>query len=85
MKVQGQSIFWRDEDGGWDEDHWAFMETAAQPENLAGLHDKFMMIVVDEASGVVESLWPVIESAISTGKIVILVIIFGPLNEFLLN
>jgi len=78
IKTQGQSIFWRGEDGEWDEDHWAFMETAAAPENLAGLHDKFMMIVVDEASGVDENLWPVIESAISTGKIVILVVISNP-------
>jgi len=77
-KTQGQSIFWRGEDGDWDVDHWAFMETAAAPENLAGLHDKFMMIVVDEASGVDENLWPVIEGAISTGKIVILVIISNP-------
>ena len=75
--MQGQSIFWRDEEG-WDPDHWAFMETAAAPENLAGLHDKFMMICVDEASGVDEALWPVIEGAISTGKIVILVIISNP-------
>jgi hypothetical protein len=36
------------------------------------------MICVDEASGVDEALWPVIEGAISTGKIVILVIISNP-------
>jgi hypothetical protein len=78
MKTQGSSIFWVGEDGQWDPDHWAFMETASQPENLAGLHDKFMMICVDEASGVDENLWPVIEGAISTGKIVILVIISNP-------
>jgi len=77
-KTQGQSIFWRGDNGDWDDDHWAFMETASAPENLAGLHDKFMLICVDEASGVHESLWPVIESAISTGKIVILLIISNP-------
>lgn len=77
-KTQGQSIFWKGEDGNWDTDHWAFMETASAPENLAGLHDKFMLICVDEASGVHESLWPVIESAISTGKVVILLIISNP-------
>lgn len=78
MKTQGSSIYWMGDDGDWDPDHWAFMETAAQPENLAGLHDKYMMICVDEASGVDEALWPVIEGAISTGKIVILVIISNP-------
>lgn len=77
-KTQGQSIFWKGADGKWDMDHWAFMETASSPENLAGLHDKFMLICVDEASGIGESLWPVIESAISTGKVVILLIISNP-------
>lgn len=77
-KTQGSSIYWKGEDGDWDRDHWAFMETASAPENLAGLHDKFMLICVDEASGVDEALWPVIEGAISTGKIVILVIISNP-------
>ena len=78
MDVKGETIMWRGSDGGLDADHWAFMETAAAPENLAGLHDRYMLIGVDEATGVAEALWPVIESAISTGVIVILVIISNP-------
>jgi hypothetical protein len=37
-----------------------------------------MLICVDEATGVTENLWPVIEGATSTGKYVILVIISNP-------
>lgn len=78
MRAQGQAIHWMDVDGKFEDGQAAFMETAAAPENLAGLHDRYMMICVDEASGVDEGLWPVIEGAISTGKIVILVIISNP-------
>jgi hypothetical protein len=78
MQVSGSSIHWIDADGKFEEGPWAFQETAAAPENLAGLHHRYMMICVDEASGVSEILWPVIESAISTGIILILVIISNP-------
>lgn len=78
MEITGGSVKWMDADGKYDEGTRAFMETAAAPENLAGLHDKFMAIMVDEASGVDENLWPVIEGAISTGKIVLLIIISNP-------
>lgn len=78
MKIHGTQIRWMDVDGAYEEGPWAFMETASAPENLAGLHHKYMMICVDEASGVDEKLWPVIESAISTGSIVLLVIISNP-------
>lgn len=58
---------------------WAFMaETAAQPENLAGYHDDFMLIVVEEASGVPEELFPVLEGALSTGTLVCMVLIGNP-------
>jgi hypothetical protein len=78
QEVQAQAIYWMGKDGKPDPDHWAFMETASAPENLAGLHDRYMLLCVDEASGVSENLWPVIEGAISTGSIVILVIISNP-------
>jgi hypothetical protein len=78
QEVLTESIYWIGADGKPDPDHWSFMETAASPESLAGLHDRFMLVLVDEASGVSESLWPVIEGAISTGKVVILVIISNP-------
>jgi hypothetical protein len=78
QEVQSESIYWMDAAGKPDPDHVSFMETASSPESLAGLHDRYMLICVDEASGISESLWPVIEGAISTGKIVILVIISNP-------
>jgi hypothetical protein len=63
---------------GGNED-WGFVaETAKQPENLAGYHDDYMLIVVDEASGVEEQLYPVLEGAISTGKVVILLLLGNP-------
>lgn len=76
--VQSQTINWIGADGKPDADHWSFMETASSPENLAGLHDRYMLICVDEATGVNENLWPVIEGAISTGRYVILVVISNP-------
>jgi len=51
---------------------------AAKPENAQGYHDMFMFIPVEEASGVREDLFPVIDGAMSTGKIVILCYISNP-------
>ena len=53
-------------------------ETGATPENMQGYHDLFMLIVCDEASGIDEEMFPVIEGALSTGKIVILLLIGNP-------
>lgn len=81
MRVRGTKISWLappDAEETWSDIHTAFMETASAPENLAGLHHKYMMVCVDEASGVDETLWPVIEGAISVGKVIILVIISNP-------
>lgn len=61
-----------------DEDWCAIAETASQPENLAGYHDDYMLFVVDEASGVNEDMYPVIEGAISSGVFVILMLIGNP-------
>jgi hypothetical protein len=77
-EVSSETVRWMGPDGKVDPDHWSFMETASSPENLAGLHDRYMLICVDEATGVSENLWPVIEGATSTGKYVILVIISNP-------
>lgn len=61
-----------------DPDWVALAETAAAGENLAGHHWDFLLIVVDEASGVNEELFPVIEGALGTGKIVVLLMIGNP-------
>ena len=73
LKVDSVKITWHD-----DEDWCALAETAGQPENLAGYHDDYMLFIVDEASGVNEAMFPVIEGAISTGTLVILILIGNP-------
>jgi len=76
-EVNGETIYWRGKKGKFDPDHWAFMETASRPENLQGLHDDYMLVGADEATGIVEPLWPVILS--STANIIgIFVIIANP-------
>lgn len=58
---------------------WGFVaETGREPENMAGYHDDCMLIVVDEASGVDEAIYPVLEGAMSTGTLVVLVMIGNP-------
>lgn len=59
-------------------DWCAVAETASAPENLAGYHDPFLMFIVDEASGVNEAMFPAIEGALSTGELVILILIGNP-------
>jgi len=73
MRVDATKICWAD-DPSWV----ALAETARQPENLQGKHRPCTLVVVDEASGVPESLWPVIFSALSTGETLILLIIGNP-------
>jgi len=73
LKIDSTKIVWHG-----DEDWCALAETASQPENLAGYHDDYMLIVVDEASGVNESMFPVIEGMASTGTIVIVLLIGNP-------
>jgi hypothetical protein len=73
IKVDSLKITWHN-----DEDWVALAETAAQSTNIAGHHDDYMMFLVDEASGVNEHMYPAIEGALSTGIIVILVLIGNP-------
>jgi len=73
IKVDSTKITWYG-----DEDWCALAETASQPENLAGYHDDYMLFIVDEASGVTEQMFPVIEGAVSTGTLVILLLIGNP-------
>lgn len=61
-----------------DKDWCLLLETATKPENLAGHHERFMLVIVEEATGVPESLWPVVFGALSSGEIVILLMISNP-------
>lgn len=56
-----------------DEDWGAIAETASEPENLAGYHDKPQLFLVDEASGQrLDPMYPVIEGALTTeGSVIV--------------
>lgn len=73
IKIDSTKIAWHG-----DEDWCAIAETASQPENLAGYHDNYMLIIVDEASGVAEQMYPVVEGMASTGQLVIVLLIGNP-------
>ena len=73
FEVRSTEVVWHN-DPNWK----CVAETGATPENMQGYHDEFMLIVVDEASGVDEEMFPVIEGALSTGRIVILLLIGNP-------
>jgi uncharacterized protein YndB with AHSA1/START domain len=86
-KIQGMANpFWRKAfevratEVEWYKDpNWKCVaETGATPENLQGYHDNYMLIVADEASGIDEEMFPVIDGALSTGIIVILLLIGNP-------
>lgn len=53
-------------------------ETASHPDNLAGYHDDHILIICEEANGIEEKFFPVIEGAASTGVCPILVMIGNP-------
>jgi hypothetical protein len=72
-KADGSKVVWCK-----DPDYFLVGETAREPENLAGYHHDYLLFIVDEASGIHEGLFPVIEGAISTGKVVALVMIGNP-------
>lgn len=61
-----------------DKDWAAFAESATKPENLAGKHWPYQLVIVEEASGVTEYLWPVIFGALSTGPLQLLLMISNP-------
>ena len=88
-KIQSMgSHFWRKAfevratDAIWhgDPDWKCAAETGATPENMQGYHpiDKSLLIVCDEASGIDEEMFPVIDSALSVGEILILLLIGNP-------
>lgn len=49
-----------------DRDWAIFAESAKKPENLAGKHWPYQLVIVEEATGIDENLWPVIYGALST-------------------
>jgi len=73
FEVGATSITWAG-DPKW----FAVAETGAQPENLQGFHDKYIMVIADEASGVDEAIFPVLRGALSTGVVPIGLLIGNP-------
>ena len=80
--IHDATAYWKrvNDAGRLEEDRdWCILgETASQPENLAGHHAPHQLVIVEEATGVVEGLWPVVFGALSTGEIQILLIISNP-------
>lgn len=80
--INDTSAYWytSDDNGKLVEDrNWCILgETATQPENLAGHHEDFQLVIVEEATGVSEALWPVVFGALSAGTLQVLVIISNP-------
>jgi len=64
-----------------DKDWCILAETASHPENLAGHHEQYQLVIVEEATGVPEHLYPVIFGALSTGVIQILLMISNPTKQ----
>lgn len=73
MNVKGEKITWAN-----DPDWCMWAETATQPENLQGVHpngsDDWVVFIVDEASGVNEVLFQVIQGALATGRAILILI-----------
>lgn len=61
IEVQATYIQW-----GNDIDWCALIEAASQPENLQGYHDDNLCFLVEEASGVPDEMFQVVEGALTT-------------------
>jgi hypothetical protein len=79
--VHDTAVYWRGPDGQEDKDWCILAETASHPENLAGHHARFQLVLVDEATGVPEHLFPVIFGALSSGELQVLVMISNPTKQ----
>jgi len=69
IKTEGTKITWLH-----DVDWCALAESAASPENLQGLHDDWLLYLVEEASGVPQAMFPAIEGTLSTPGAVLIMI-----------
>jgi len=57
-----------------DEDWCAIAETAVAPENLAGYHDNNLLFLCEEANGINNNLYAVIEGALTTQNSILVLI-----------
>lgn len=59
---------------GHERTWFAVARTSNQPERLAGFHNDWLLYVIDEASGIPQSTWEVIDGARTTAGAVVLAI-----------
>lgn len=73
MDVSAEKIVWAD-----DPDWYAEPETAAQGENLQGFHPNapgdVAVVIVDEASGLKQVIFEVLQGALSSGDVILILI-----------
>lgn len=70
--VQTTRVYWRSHD---PDNHLLVAETGKQPENMQGLRRRYTLVLVDEASGMDETIWPVLFGNLAGSEIGILVMI----------
>jgi len=74
MKVDNTSIQWGHDSEQVDKMWCMLAETASNTENLAGHHHKSLLFLVEEASGVSDRMFEVVEGALTTeGAILVLI------------
>lgn len=78
MDVGGKSIAWRTAEERFLRRWIAIAETASTPESLQGFHEKYLLVIIDEASGVLDQMAAVMRGAMSTGRVVLALIIGNP-------
>jgi hypothetical protein len=69
---QATRVYWRSHD---PENHLLVAETGKQPENMQGLRRRYTLVLVDEASGMDEIIWPVLFGNLAGAEVGILVMI----------
>lgn len=75
MEVQTKRVYWRSHD---PDNHLLIAETGAKPENIQGFRRRNLLVLVDEASGVSETLWPVLFGNMANCELAVLVMISNP-------
>lgn len=80
--INDTAVYWyqvNDQGKVVENKNWCILaETASHPESLAGHHERFQLVIVEEATGVSEALYPVVFGALSTGELQVLLLISNP-------
>lgn len=78
MVVGGESIAWNTAEPSFMRRWVAVAETGSTPESLQGFHEKYLLAIIDEASGVRDDMFEVIRGAMSTGRVLLCLMIGNP-------